>query len=228
MQTPMHTLQLTAAHTHTHTHTQKQTQFSMRQFPLKMLHPKCTKSRNLNSSVQIKMGARRRGAPRRSCRAPSGQVQMSMGNIFGAQIPGVYRSGSLSIYPNLGAYPQINSGEPKSQFEFVPRDTEESEIPSLDMVDFGDVAFSVETVTVICVFQNTTVENSFSRLFLATRNTRRRRCIGCLKLKVSFCKRDTNHRARSRKLTNEDKASYAFAPPCTGTSLVGLFLQNSH
>jgi len=32
----------------------------------------------------------------------------------------------------------------KSQFEFVPRDTEESKV--LDLVDFGVVAISVETV----------------------------------------------------------------------------------
>jgi len=32
----------------------------------------------------------------------------------------------------------------KSRFEFVPRDTEKSEL--LDLMDFGDVAFSVETV----------------------------------------------------------------------------------
>jgi len=37
-----------------------------------------------------------------------------------------------------------NQTKPKSQFQFVPRDTEESEF--LDLVDFGDVAFSVETV----------------------------------------------------------------------------------
>jgi len=34
--------------------------------------------------------------------------------------------------------------KPKCQFEFVPRYTEESEF--LDLVGFGDVAFSVETV----------------------------------------------------------------------------------
>ena len=34
--------------------------------------------------------------------------------------------------------------KPKSQFEFVLRDTEESEF--LDMVDFWEAAFSVETV----------------------------------------------------------------------------------
>jgi len=34
--------------------------------------------------------------------------------------------------------------KPKSQFEFVPRDTEKSEF--LDLVDFGGVAISVETV----------------------------------------------------------------------------------
>ena len=34
--------------------------------------------------------------------------------------------------------------EPKSEFEFVAQDTEEFEF--LDLVDFGDVAFSVETV----------------------------------------------------------------------------------
>jgi len=35
--------------------------------------------------------------------------------------------------------------KPTSQFEFVPRDTEESEF--FDLVDFGDVAFSAETAT---------------------------------------------------------------------------------
>jgi len=34
--------------------------------------------------------------------------------------------------------------KPKSQFEFVLRDTEQSEV--LDLVDFGGVAISVETV----------------------------------------------------------------------------------
>jgi len=34
--------------------------------------------------------------------------------------------------------------KPKSQFEFVPRDTKKSEI--LDLADFGGVAISVETV----------------------------------------------------------------------------------
>ena len=34
--------------------------------------------------------------------------------------------------------------KPKSQFEFIPRDTKESKF--LDLVDFGDAAFSVETV----------------------------------------------------------------------------------
>ena len=33
--------------------------------------------------------------------------------------------------------------QPKSRFEFVPRDTEESEFP--DLVDFGGGAFPVET-----------------------------------------------------------------------------------
>ena len=34
--------------------------------------------------------------------------------------------------------------KPKSQFEFIPRDTKKSEF--LDLVGFGDEAFSVETV----------------------------------------------------------------------------------
>jgi len=37
---------------------------------------------------------------------------------------------------------------PNSQFESVPRDTEKSEL--FDMQDFGDVAFSVESVTYDC------------------------------------------------------------------------------
>ena len=41
-----------------------------------------------------------------------------------------------------------------------------------------------------------------------------RRCIGCLELQVSFCKRATNHRALLRKMTSKDKASYDSSPPC--------------
>ena len=41
-----------------------------------------------------------------------------------------------------------------------------------------------------------------------------RRCIGYLKLQVSFRKRATNYRALLRKMTCEDKASYAFSSPC--------------
>jgi len=39
---------------------------------------------------------------------------------------------------------------PKSQLESIPRDSEESEF--LDLVDFWDVAFSVETV-MMCEIQ---------------------------------------------------------------------------
>ena len=39
-----------------------------------------------------------------------------------------------------------NSIQLKLQFEFVPRDTEKSEF--LDLLDFGGVAISVETITV--------------------------------------------------------------------------------
>ena len=38
--------------------------------------------------------------------------------------------------------------EAKFEFEFVPRDTEEFEF--FDLVDFGDVEFSVETVITYC------------------------------------------------------------------------------
>jgi len=42
--------------------------------------------------------------------------------------------------------------QPTSRFEFVPRDTGESEF--LDLVDCGDVAFSVESVVLIhiCIY----------------------------------------------------------------------------
>jgi len=40
-------------------------------------------------------------------------------------------------------------------------------------------------------------------------------CIGCLKLQVSFCKRATNYRVLLRKMTYEEKASYASLTPCT-------------
>jgi len=41
------------------------------------------------------------------------------------------------------------------------------------------------------------------------------RCIRCLKLYISFCKRATNYRAFLRKMTCKDKASYASSPPCS-------------
>jgi len=49
--------------------------------------------------------------------------------------------------------------------------------------------------------------------------TGRRRCIGCLKLQVSFCKRATNCRAVLRKLTYKDKAFYDAKPPSRGALL---------
>ena len=44
--------------------------------------------------------------------------------------------------------------------------------------------------------------------------TRWRRTTECLKLQIIFCKRDTNYRALLRKMTYEDKPSYASSPPC--------------
>ena len=49
-----------------------------------------------------------------------------------------------------------------------------------------------------------------------------RRCIGCLNLQVSLCKRATNYRALLRKMTYEDKASYVFPPPSTVSLFRGL------
>jgi len=42
-----------------------------------------------------------------------------------------------------------------------------------------------------------------------------RKCVGCLKLLVIFCKRATNYRALLRKMTCKDKASYGSSPPCS-------------
>jgi len=49
-----------------------------------------------------------------------------------------------------------------------------------------------------------------------TSPTGRRRCIGCLKLHITFCKRATNYRNLLRKMTSKDKASYGSPPPCNG------------
>ena len=46
-----------------------------------------------------------------------------------------------------------------------------------------------------------------------------RRCIGCLTLQVSFCKRATNHRSLCRKMSHQDEASYESWPPCTASTL---------
>jgi len=48
-----------------------------------------------------------------------------------------------STNPNFSAQTQI---KPKSEIEFLPRDTEKSEF--LDLVDVGDVAFSMVSVRI--------------------------------------------------------------------------------
>ena len=60
-----------------------------------------------------------------------------------------------------------------------------------------------------------TYENPIHPLhkILTTSPTGWRKCIGCLKLQVSFRKRATNYRALLRKMTSKDKASYASSPP---------------
>jgi len=47
-----------------------------------------------------------------------------------------------------------------------------------------------------------------------------RRCIGCLKLQVSFRKGATNYRVLLRKMTYQDKAPYASSPPSTDRGLL--------
>ena len=47
-----------------------------------------------------------------------------------------------------------------------------------------------------------------------------RRLIGCLKLQVIFRQTATNYRARLRKMTYKDKASYESSPPCTPCCLL--------
>jgi len=56
-------------------------------------------------------------------------------------------------------------------------------------------------------------------------NTEWRRCIGRLKLQVSFCKRAINYGSLLRKMTCVGKASYGFSPPCTCHP---AFLFNTH
>jgi len=51
-----------------------------------------------------------------------------------------------------------------------------------------------------------------------------RRCIGCLKLLVSFCKRAINYRALWRKTPCKDKAWYASSPSCIYLELYETYL----
>jgi len=44
--------------------------------------------------------------------------------------------------------------------------------------------------------------------------TGRQRCIGCLKLQISFRKKATNYRALLQKMTYKDQASCGSLPPC--------------
>jgi len=51
-----------------------------------------------------------------------------------------------------------------------------------------------------------------------------RRPIGCLQSQVLFRKRDSNYRARLRKTTYKDKASYDSTPPCSKLNVRELIL----
>jgi len=57
--------------------------------------------------------------------------------------------------------------------------------------------------------------------------SRWQRCIGCLMLKVSFCKRAIRYRVLLRKMTHQDKASYASWLPCIKVSLAVLGLETA-
>ena len=51
-------------------------------------------------------------------------------------------------------------------------------------------------------------------MIITHRLTYWRKCIGCLKLQISFCKRVTNLRALVQNMTCNDKTSYVSTPPC--------------
>jgi len=54
-----------------------------------------------------------------------------------------------------------------------------------------------------------------SHILNSVSHTGWRRCIGCLKLQVSFRKRATNYGALLRKTAYKDKTSYGSMPPCS-------------
>ena len=54
-----------------------------------------------------------------------------------------------------------------------------------------------------------------------------RRCRGCLKLLVSFCKRAINYRALWRKTPCKDKAGYVSSPSCIYLELYETYLRVS-
>jgi len=58
--------------------------------------------------------------------------------------------------------------------------------------------------------------------------TRRRRCIECLKLQVSFRERATNYRAVLWKTTCKDTAFYGSSPPCTFEHIYTCDLEREH
>ena len=61
----------------------------------------------------------------------------------------------------------------------------------------------------------------------STHHARQRRCRGCLKLQVSFCKRATIYWALSREMRYKDKASHASSPPCTRRLFMSHISQTS-
>ena len=55
-----------------------------------------------------------------------------------------------------------------------------------------------------------------------------RRCMGCFKLQVSFCRRATNYRALLRKMTGKEKSCYASSPPSRSShTYIHVFIYTS-
>jgi len=99
-----------------------------------------------------------------------------------SQKPAMTDSTEIATSPKSTRSKHSNSSvqipiQPKSQSEFLPRDTEKSEF--LDLLDFGDVAFSVQAV----------IHNNLQSHFIQSLYIVYRKCLYavCVAVRVAVC-----------------------------------------
>jgi len=133
-------------HVHTYTHTFSLSLSLNLSLSLTPTHPHRHKNKHTHSLSHTHPPPHKKKKKKPPPPPPPGKDSGTlMGNIMTDSTENVAPlKSTTSRYSNFTVQIQI---EPESQFEFVPRDNEESEF--FDLVDFWDVAIAVDTIILI-------------------------------------------------------------------------------